>query len=157
MQSHHFLANKRGNNVNIVVDRLFSWACKITVDSDCSHEMKRCLLLGTKVMKNLDSTLEYKDITLLTKAHIVKAMVFPVVMYGCESWTINKAEHRRICAFQLWCWRLLGQQGDQTSHSERKSVLNIHWKVWCWSSNTLATWCEELTHWKRPWCWEDWG
>ena len=80
---------------------------KITADGDCSHEIKRCLLLGRKVMTNLDSILKSRDITLSTKVHLVKAMVFPVVMYGCESWTIKKAEHRRIDAFKLWCWRRL--------------------------------------------------
>ena len=78
---------------------------KITVDDDCSHEIKRFLLLGGKAMTNLDSILKSRDITLLTKVHLVKAMVFPVVMYGCESWTIKKAEHRRIDAFEVWCWR----------------------------------------------------
>ena len=76
---------------------------KITADGDCSHEIKRCLLLGRKAMTNPDSILKSRDITLLTKIHIVKAMVFPVVMYGCESWTIKKAEHRKIDAFELWC------------------------------------------------------
>ena len=80
---------------------------KITADGDCSHEIKRCLLLGRKVMTNLDSILKSRDITLPTKVHLVKAMVFPVVRYGCESWTMRKAEHRRIDAFELWCWRRL--------------------------------------------------
>ena len=80
---------------------------KITADGDCSHEIKRRLLLGRKVMTNLDSTLKSRDITLPTKFHLVKAMVFPVVMYGCESWTIKKAEYRRNDAFELWCWRRL--------------------------------------------------
>ena len=80
---------------------------KITADGDCSHEIKRCLLLGRKVMTKLDSILESRDITLPTKVHLVKAMVFPVVMYGCESWTIKKAEHQRIDAFEVWCWREL--------------------------------------------------
>ena len=80
---------------------------KITAKCDCSHEIKRCLLLGRKVMTNLDSILKSRDITLPTKVHLVKAMVFPVVMYGCESWAIKKAECRRIDAFELWCWRLL--------------------------------------------------
>ena len=80
---------------------------KITADDDCSHEIKRHLLLGRKVMTNLDSILKNRDITLSTKVHLVKAMVFPVVMYGCESWTIKKAEHQRIDAFELWCWRRL--------------------------------------------------
>ena len=80
---------------------------KITADGDCSHEIKRRLLLGRKVMTNLDSVLKSRDITLPTKVHLVKAMDFPVVMYGCESWTVKKAERRRIDAFELWCWRRL--------------------------------------------------
>jgi len=80
---------------------------KITADGDCSHEVKRCLLLGRKAMTNLDSILKSRDITLPTKVHLVKAMVYPVVMYGCESWTIKKAECQRIDAFELWCWRRL--------------------------------------------------
>ena len=80
---------------------------KIMADGDCSHEIKRCFLLGRKVMTNLDSILKSRDITLPTKVHLVKAMVFPVVMYGCESWTIKKAGHRKIDAFELWCWRRL--------------------------------------------------
>ena len=80
---------------------------RITADGDCSHEIKRRLLLGRKVMTNLDSILKSRDITLPTKVHLVKAIVFPVVMYGCESWTVKKAEHRRIDAFELWCWRRL--------------------------------------------------
>ena len=80
---------------------------KITADGDCSHEIKRRLLLGRKAMTNLDSILKSRDITLPTKVHLVKAMVFPVVMYGCESWTVKKAEHQRIGAFELWCWRRL--------------------------------------------------
>ena len=80
---------------------------KITADGDCSHEIKRCLLLGRKVMRNLDSILKSRDITLPTKVHLVKVMVFPVVMYGCESWTVKKAERQRIDAFKLWCWRRL--------------------------------------------------
>ena len=78
---------------------------KITADGDCSHEIKRCLLLGRKVMTNLESILKNRDITLPTKVRLVKAMVFPVVIYGCENWTVKKAEHRRIYAFELWCWR----------------------------------------------------
>ena len=86
---------------------LFWGGSKITADSDCSHEIKRCLLLGRKVMANLDSIFKSRDITLPTKVRLVKAMIFPVVMYGCESWTIKKAEHWRIDAFELWCWRRL--------------------------------------------------
>ena len=80
---------------------------KITADGDCSHETKRCLLLGRKVMTNLDSILRSRDITLPTKVHLVKAMVFPVVIYGCENWTVKKAEHQTIDAFELWCWIIL--------------------------------------------------
>ena len=133
---------------------------KISADGDCSHEIKRHLFLWRKVLTNLESILKIRDITLPTKVHLLKAMIFPVVTYGCESWTIKKAEHRRIDAFELWCgedsWEFLGLQGDPTSQTKRKSVLNNHWKDWCWSwsSNTLATWCEEVTHWKRPWWWE---
>ena len=94
---------------------------KITADGDCSHEIKRHFLFGRKVMTNLDSILKSRDIILLTKVHLVKAVVFPVVMYGCESWTIKKVQHQRIDAFELWCWRRLlrvfGLQGDPTSPS----------------------------------------
>ena len=83
------------------------WGLKITADCDCSHEFKRCLLLGRKAMINLDSILKSRDITLPTKVRLVKAMVFPVVMYGCESWTVKKAELQRIDAFELWCWKKL--------------------------------------------------
>ena len=86
---------------------LFGGGSKITADGDCSHEIKRRLLLGREVMTNLDSILKSRDITLSTKVHLVKAMVFPVVMYGCEGWTVKKAERQRIGAFELWCWRRL--------------------------------------------------
>ena len=89
------------------VSDFICWGSKITADGDCSHEIKRRLLLGRKVMTNLDSILKSRDITLSTKVRLVKAMVFPVVMYGCESWTVKKAERRRIDAFELWCWRRL--------------------------------------------------
>ena len=123
---------------------------EITMDSDCSHEIKRCLLLGRKAMTNLDSILKSRDITLPTKVHIVKAMVFPVVMYAYESWTIKKAECWRSDTFELLCWRrllrVLWTARRSTSQSERKWILNTHWKNWCWSSNTLAIWCKEPTH-----------
>ena len=93
-----------GETVETVADFMFLGS-KITADGDCSHEIKRCLLLGRKVMTNPDSIFKSKDITLSTKVPLVKAMVFPVVMYGCESWTMKKAEHQRIDAFELWCWR----------------------------------------------------
>ena len=95
-----------GETVETVADFIFGGS-KITADGDCSHEIKRRLLLGRKVMTNLDGILKSRDMTLSTNVHLVKAMVFPVVMYGCESWTIKKAEHRRIDAFELWCWRRL--------------------------------------------------
>ena len=95
-----------GETVETVSDFIY-WGSKITADGDCSHEIKRCLLLGRKVMSNLDSIFKSRDITLLTKVRLVKAMVFPVVMYGCESWTVKKAERRRIDAFELWYWRRL--------------------------------------------------
>ena len=95
-----------GETVETVSD-LISLSSKITADGDCSHEIKRCLLLGRKVITNLDSRLKSRDITLPTKVRLVKAMVFPVVMYGCESWTVEKAERRRIDAFELRCWRRL--------------------------------------------------
>ena len=95
---------------------------KITTDGDCSHEIKRCLLLGRKTMTNLDSILKSRDITLPTKVHLVKAMVFPVVMYGCENWTIKKAEHRRSDAFELWCWRRL-LRVPRTARRSNQSIL----------------------------------
>ena len=95
-----------GETMETVTDFILGGS-KITADDGCSHEIKRCLLLGRKVMTNLDSILKSRDITLPTKVHLVKAMVFPVTMYGCESWTIKKAEHQRIDAFELWCWRRL--------------------------------------------------
>ena len=95
---------------------------KITADGDCSHEIKRRLLLGRKVMANLDSMLKSRDITLLTKVRLVKAMVFPLVMYGCESWTVKKAERRRIDAFELWCWRRL-LRVPWTARTSNQSIL----------------------------------
>uniref|UniRef100_A0A4W2HKR2 RNA-directed DNA polymerase n=1 Tax=Bos indicus x Bos taurus TaxID=30522 RepID=A0A4W2HKR2_BOBOX len=95
-----------GETVETMSDFIFLGS-KISADGDCSHEIKRRLLLGRKVMTNLDSIFKSRDISLLTKVHLVKAMVFPIVMYGCESWTVKNAEHRRIDAFELWCWRRL--------------------------------------------------
>ena len=95
-----------GETMEIVTD-FIHLGSKITEDGDCSHEIKRCLILGRKVMTNLDSILKSRDITLPKKVHLLNAMVFPGVMHGCESWTINKAEYRRSDAFELWCWRIL--------------------------------------------------
>ena len=110
-----------GETMETVTDFIFLGS-KITADSDCSHEIKRRLLLGRKVVTNLDSIFKSRDITLPTKVHLAKAMVFPVVMYGCESWTVKKAEHQRIDAFELWCWRILESPLDckeiQPVHSE---------------------------------------
>ena len=116
-----------GETVETVSNFIFLGS-KITADGDCSHEIKRRLLLGRKVMTNLDSILKSKDTTLPTKVCLVKAMVFPVVMYGCESWTIWKAECRRINAFELWCWRRLLRVPWPARRSNQSSVLNIHWK-----------------------------
>ena len=106
-------------NGEIMVDFILADS-KITANGGCSHEIKRCLLFGRKVMTNLDSILKNRDITLPTKVHLVKAIVFPVITSGCESWTIKKAEHQRIDAFQMWCWRRLLRvpwtQGDPTGH-----------------------------------------
>ena len=98
---------------------------KITADGECSHEIKRCIFLGRKVMTNLDSMLKRRDVTLPTKVHLVKAIVFPVVMYGCESWIIKKAEHRRIDAFELWCWRRLFRVPWTEMRSNQSSLKEI--------------------------------
>ena len=128
--SHHFKANRWGNNGNS--DRLIFFGSKIIADGDCSHKIKRHLLFGRKTMTNLDSILKSRDIPLLTKVCIVEPMIFPVVMYGCESWTINKAEHQRIDGFELWCWRRLLRVPWTARRSNqsilKKLTLNIHWK-----------------------------
>ena len=114
------MADRGGNSGNSV--RLYFFGLQITADGDCSHEFKRRLLLGRKVMTNLDSILKTRDITLPTKVHLVKAMVFPVVMYGCESWIIKKAEHQRIDDFELWCWRRLWRV-PWTARTSNQSIL----------------------------------
>ena len=149
---------------------------KITADGNCSHEMKSRLLLGRKAMTNLDSTLRSREITLPTKVCLVKTMVFPIVMYGCESWTIKKAEHWRIDAFELWYWKRLlrvpwtARRFNQSILKEINPEYSLEGWYWSWNSNTLVTWCKELTHLKRPWCrgrlkaggegsdrgWDDW-
>ena len=120
-----------GETVEIVADFIFLGS-KITADGDCSHEIKRHLLLGKKAMTNLDSILKSRDIILSTKVCLVKAMVFPVVTYGCESWTVKKAERRRINAIEWWCWRRLLRVPWTARRSNQfilqESVLNIHWK-----------------------------
>ena len=112
-----------GETVETVSD-FISLGSKITADGDCSHEIKRRLLLGRKVTTNLDSIFKSRDITLPIKVHLVKAMVFPVVVYGCESWTVKKAEQRRIDAFELWCWRRL----LRVPWTARRSTLGFLWK-----------------------------
>ena len=110
-------------------------------------------------MTNLDCILKSRDITLPTKVCLIKAMVFPVVMYGCESWTIKKAKHRRIDAFELWCWRRLlrvpwtARRSNQSILKEISPECSLEGLMWSWKSNILATWCKELAHLKRPWHW----
>ena len=129
---------------------------KITADGDCSHEIKRRLLLERKVKTNLDSILKSRDITLPTKVYLIKAMVFPVVMYGCESWTIKKAEHCRIDAFELWCWRRLlrvpwtARRSNQSILKEISPEYSVEGLMLKLKLQTLATWCKGLIHWKRP-------
>ena len=136
---------------------------KITADGDCNHEIKRLLLLGRKGMTNLDSIFKSRDISFKTKIRLVKAMVFPVVMYGCESWMWRKLSAKEL---MLLNWGVgedscesLGLQGDPTSPFWRRSALGFLWRewCWCWNSSTLATSCEELTHWKRLWSFEGLG
>ena len=129
---------------------------KITADGDCSHEIKRRLLLGRKVMTNLDSILKSRDITLPTKVHLVKAMVFPVVMHGCESWSIKKAEHRRIDALELWCWRRLlrvpwtAKRSNESILKEISAEYSLEELRLKLKLQFLAHSCEELTHLKGP-------
>ena len=146
-----------GEKSETVTDLIFLGS-KITADDDCSHEIKRCLLLGRKAMTNVGSILKSKDITLPTKVCLVKAMVFPVVRYACESWTIKKGEHWRTDTFELWCWRRL---------------LRVPWTTRRWNQSVLKEispeysleglmlkfqyfghQMQELIHWKRPSCWE---
>ena len=129
---------------------------KITADGDCSHEIKRRLLLGSKVMTNLDSIFKNRDITLPTKVRLVKAMVFPVEMYGCESWTVKKAEHQRIDAFELWCWRRLlrvpwtVRRSNQSILKEISPECSLEGLMLKLKLQYFGHLMEELTHWKRP-------
>ena len=151
------MGNRWGNSWSSV--RLSFWGSKTTADGDCIHEIKRCFLLGIKVMTNLDSILKSRDITLTTKVHLVKAMVFPVVMYGCESWTIKKAECQGVDAFGLWwgddSWESLGLQGNRSNQSILKEIspecsleglmLKLKRQYFghlMWKSDSF------------PWCWE---
>ena len=125
---------------------------KITANGDCRHEIKRHFLLGRKVLTILDSILKSRDITLLTKIHLVKAVVFPIVMYGHESWTAQKAEHQRIDAFALWCWRRFlrvswtARRCNQSFLKERSPEYSLEGVMQKLKTNTFVTWCEELTH-----------
>ena len=152
-----------GETMETVMDFIFLGS-RFTADCDCSHEIKRRLVLGKKVMTNLDTVLKIRDTTLPTKVCLIKAIVFPTAMYGCESWTIKKAECGRIDAFELWWWRRL------LSPLDCKEIKSVHPKgnqSWLFIGMTDAEvklqssgldgkfflWWEELTHWKRPWCW----
>ena len=151
-----------GETLETVSDFIFLGS-KITADGDCSHEIKRRLLLGGKVMTNLDSIFKSRDIALPTKVRLVKAMVFPVVMYGCESWTVKKAENRRIDAFELWCWRRVlrvpwtARRSNQSILKEISPGISLEGMMLKLKLQYLGTSCEELTHWKRLWCWEGLG
>ena len=147
-----------GKTMETVVD--FFLGSKISADGDFSHEIKRRLLLGRKTVTNLDTVLKSRAITFPTKTHLVKAMVFPVVMYGCESWTVKKAECWRIDAFELWCWKRLVRVPWTARRSNQSILMEINPK-YTLQGLTLKLklqyfghWCEEPTHWKRPWCWE---
>ena len=140
-----------GETMKTVTDFIFLGS-KVTADDDCSHEIKRHLLLGRKSMTNLDSIFRSRDITLPTKVCQAKALVFPVVMYGCESWTVKKAERRRIDAFELWCWRRLlrvpwtARRSNQSILKEISPGCSLEGLMLQLNSNPLATWFEELTH-----------
>ena len=148
------MANRWGNNGNS--ERLCFWR----LQNHCRWWLQPWLLLGRKVMTKLDSILKSRDITLPTKVCLVKAMVFPIVMYRCESWTIKKAELWRIDDFELQCWRRLlripwtARRSNQSILKEISPEYSLEGLIWSWSFNPLATWCEELIHWKRLWCWE---
>ena len=144
------MGNRWGNSV-----RRYFLGSKITADGDCTHEIERHLFLGRKAMINLDSILKSRDITLPTKVRLVKAMVFPVVMYGCESWTVKKAECQRIDAFELWCWRRLlrvpwtARRSNQSILKEISPGISLEGMMLKQKLQYLATSCKELTHWKR--------
>ena len=144
-----------GETVETVTDFIFGGS-KITEDGECTHEIKRCLLLGSKSITNLDSILKSRDITLPTKVHLVKAMVFPLVRYGYESWSIKKAEHRRIDAFELWCWRRLlrvpwtERRSNQSILKEISPEYSLEGLMLKLKLQYFGHLCEELTHWKTP-------
>ena len=140
-------------------ETLFSWAPKSLQMVTAAMKLKD-VFLGRKVMTKLDSTLKSKDINLPTKVYLVRGMDFPVVMYGCESWTVKKTEHRRVDAFELWCWRRLlrvpwtARRSNQLILKEINPEYSLEGVTLSGDSSTLGTCCEELTNWKRAWCWE---
>ena len=148
-----------GETMESVRDFIFEGS-KITTDGDWRHEIKRCLLLERKAMTNLHIILKSRDLTLPGKFCLVKALVFPVVMYGCESWTIKKAEHWRIDAFELWCWRRLLRVPWTTGRSnlsilkEISPEYSLEGLILKLKLQYFVCRCEVLTHWKSPWCWE---
>ena len=160
--SHHFMANRWGNNGN--VDRVSFRGLQNQCNGEGCHEIKRCLLLGRKAMTNLDSILKIRHITLPTKVCLVKVMAFPVVMSGCESWTIKKAEHGGIDAFELWYWRrhlwtFWNCKEIQPVHPKGNSVLTIHWKDWS-QAEAPVLWPPDVKNWlirKDPDAGKDWG
>ena len=151
------MANRWGNNGS---ERLYFGGSKITANGDCSYEIKRHMLLGRKAMTNLDSILKSRDISLPSKVCLVKAMVFPVVMYGCESWTIRKTECWRIDAFELWFWRTLlrvawtARRTNQSILKEIGPEYSLEELMLKLKLPYFGHMMEELSHWKRPWCWE---
>ena len=156
------MANRWRNKGNS--ERLYFGGLKITADGDCNHEIKRCLLLGRKARTNLDSILKNRDITLPTKVHLVKAMIFPVVMYGCESWTIKKADCQRIDAFELWCWRRL-LRVPWTARRSYQSILKEISPEYSSEGLMLKLTLQSFGHlmaknqliWKDPDAGKDWG
>ena len=151
-----------GETVETVSDFIFGGS-KITAEGDCSHEIKRRLLLGWKVMTNLDSIFKSRDITLPTKVHLVKAMVFPVVMYRCESWTVKKAECRRIHAFELWCWRRLlrvpwtARRSNQSILKEISPGCSLQGLILKLKLQYFGHLMRRFDSLERPWCWEGLG
>ena len=145
-----------GETVETVADFIFLGS-KITADADCSHEIKRYLLLGREAMTNLDRILRSRDVTLPTKVCRVKAMVFPIVMYGHDSWTKESWVLKNWC-FWTWCWRRFlrvpwtARRSNQSTLKEISPGCSLEGLMWRWNSSTLVTWCQERTHWKRSWC-----
>ena len=155
------MANRSGDRGNR--GRLILGGSKISVDDDCSHAIKRHLLLGRKAMTKLDSILKSRDITLPTNVHVVKAMVFPVVMYGCEIWTIKRAEHWKIDAFELWCWRRLlrvpwtARRSNQSIPKEISPTYSLEGLMLKLKLQYFGHLIQRSNSWKTPWCWDRWS